>query len=107
MMGIAQSTLDVPIIKSTGGILVLTDDEITEIKPHTCIRCGKCVHACPMGLVPSRLGVLVERERFDALEDYNVNDCMECGCCDYVCPAKRPMVHWIRVGKAVLRSRKK
>ena len=106
MMGIAQATLDVPVIKSTGGILVLTDDEISELKPHACIRCGKCVTACPMNLIPSKLGALVEREMFDKLEAYNVNDCMECGCCVYVCPAKRPMVHWIKVGKAVLRSRK-
>ncbi|GAK58642.1 electron transport complex, RnfABCDGE type, C subunit [Candidatus Vecturithrix granuli] len=107
MMGIAQTTLDVPVIKATGGILILTDEEISELKPHTCIHCGKCVHACPMGLIPSKLGALVERELYEKLPEYNVNDCMECGCCVYVCPAKRPMVHWIKVGKAVLRSRKK
>lgn len=107
MMGIAQPMLDAPVIKATGGILVLTGDEVSELKPHACIRCGKCVNACPMGLVPSKLGAFIEREMFDKLEDYNVNDCMECGCCVYVCPAKRPMVHWIKVGKAVLRSRKK
>ena len=107
MMGIAQSTLDVPIIKASGGILILTDSEISEMKPHACIRCGKCVNACPMGLVPSKLGAFIEREMFDKIEAYNVNDCMECGCCVYVCPAKRPMVQWIKVGKAVLRARKK
>jgi len=107
MMGIAQSTLDVPVVKATGGILVLTDAEIKEVKPHPCIRCGKCVDACPIKLVPSKLGALVEREMFDSIEAYNVNDCMECGCCVYVCPAKRPMVQWIKLGKAVLRLRKK
>ncbi len=107
MMGIAQSTLDVPVIKATGGILVLTADEVRELTPHACIRCGKCVHACPMGLIPSKLGALVERELFERVEEYNINDCMECGCCVYVCPAKRPMVHWIKDGKAVLRARKK
>ncbi len=107
MMGIAQSTLDVPVIKATGGILVLTDAEVTEVKPHPCIRCGKCVDACPIKLVPSKLGAFIEREMFDKIEEYNVNDCMECGCCVYVCPAKRPMVQWIKLGKAVLRLRKK
>ena len=107
MMGIAQSTLDVPVVKATGGILVFTDDEVSEIIPHPCIRCGKCVNACPMGLMPARLGAYVERSMFDNIEEYNVNDCMECGCCVYVCPAKRPLVQWIKLGKAVLRSRKK
>ena len=106
MMGIAQSTLDVPVIKATGGILVLINEEISELKPHACIRCGKCVNNCPMGLIPSKLGAFIERDMFDKIDAYNVNDCMECGCCVYVCPAKRPMVQWIRVGKAVLRSRK-
>jgi electron transport complex protein RnfC len=107
LMGVAQSTLDAPVVKSTGGILVLTEDEIKAFKPHPCIRCGKCVEACPIKLVPARLGVFVEREMFDKIEEYNVNDCMECGCCVYVCPAKRPLVQWIRLGKAVLRTRKK
>lgn len=107
MMGIAQATLDAPVIKATGGLLVLTAEEISALEPHACIRCGKCVHACPMGLIPSKLGALVEWELYDRLTEYNVNDCMECGCCVYVCPAKRPMVQWIKVGKAVLRSRKK
>lgn len=107
MMGIAQSTLDVPVVKTTGGILVLTEEDVQEIKPHPCIRCGKCVDACPMRLIPSRLGTLIERQRFEAIEAYHVNDCMECGCCVYVCPAKRPMVQWIKLGKAVLRTRKK
>jgi len=107
MMGIAQSTLDVPVVKTTGGILVLTEEDVREIKPHPCIRCGKCVEACPIRLIPSRLGMLIERQRFEAIEEYHVNDCMECGCCVYVCPAKRPMVQWMKLGKAVLRTRKK
>lgn len=107
MMGIAQTTLDVPVVKTTGGILVLTDADVQEAKPHACIRCGKCVSACPIRLVPSKLGSLIEHGKFETIADYHVNDCMECGCCVYVCPAKRPMVQWIRLGKTVLRSRKK
>jgi len=107
MMGIAQATLDVPVVKATGGILVLTEAEIRDIAPHPCIRCGKCVEACPIKLVPAKLGAFIEREMFEKIEAYHVNDCMECGCCVYVCPAKRPMVQWIKLGKAVLRLRKK
>ncbi len=107
MMGIAQSTLDVPVVKATGGILILINKELSEVEPHACIRCGKCVNACPMGLIPSKLGAFIEHNLFEKIDAYNVNDCIECGSCVYVCPAKRPMVQWIRVGKAVLRSRKK
>jgi electron transport complex protein RnfC len=107
MMGVAQATLEVPVVKTTGGILVLTEAEIQEVKPHACIRCGKCVDACPIKLVPSKLGAFIERGMFEKIAEYHVNDCMECGSCVYVCPAKRPMVQWIRLGKAVLRSRKK
>jgi Na+-translocating ferredoxin:NAD+ oxidoreductase subunit C len=107
MMGVAQATLDVPVVKTTGGILVLTDRETQALQPHACIRCGKCVRACPINLVPSKLGVLIERGMFEKTADYHVNDCMECGCCVYVCPAKRPMVQWIRLGKAALRARKR
>jgi Na+-translocating ferredoxin:NAD+ oxidoreductase subunit C len=107
MMGIAQATLEVPVVKATGGILVLTDADVSEVKPHACIRCGKCVEACPMHLIPSKLGAFVEYEMFDHIAEYNVNDCMECGSCVYVCPAKRPLVHWIKVGKAMLRAQKK
>jgi electron transport complex protein RnfC len=107
MMGASQATLEVPVVKTTGGILVLTEAEVREISPRPCIRCGKCVNACPIKLVPSKLGTLIEHEKFDMIAEYHVNDCMECGCCVYVCPAKRPMVQWIRLGKAVLRSRKK
>lgn len=99
MMGIAQFSLDVPVIKGTSGILVL-DEKQGKISPESaCIRCGRCVDACPMGLMPNMLGTLVEYEKFDDAKDYGVLDCIECGSCTYICPAKRHLIHYIKYGK--------
>jgi len=108
MMGIAQVSLDVPVVKGTSGILVLTEEECQERKEAPCIQCGRCVDACPMGLLPTRLERASERNRMDELERLGAADCVECGCCAYVCPSNRPLVQWIRLGKAeVLAARRK
>ncbi|MGL5345789.1 MAG: RnfABCDGE type electron transport complex subunit C, partial [Peptostreptococcaceae bacterium] len=100
MMGFAQYTLDIPIVKGTSGILALTEKEVNQSKEYPCIRCGKCIEACPMGLVPSMLGTLAENNAFlEAKEDYNLLDCVECGSCAYTCPAKRKLVQSIRYNK--------
>lgn len=97
MMGIAQFTLDTPIIKGTSGILALTDKAINESEQSPCIRCGRCIEACPMGLNPSRLSILGERNLYkEAKEDNNLMDCIECGSCVYTCPAKRNIVQYIK-----------
>jgi electron transport complex protein RnfC len=101
MMGMAQSTLDVPIIKGTSGILVLSETDVNVGPERSCIRCGRCVDACPMGLVPSMLSVLSERGVHSvAKEQYDLLDCVECGSCVYVCPAKRNIVHYVKLSKA-------
>jgi electron transport complex protein RnfC len=101
MMGIAQFSLDTPIIKGTSGILALTKSETNETQECACIRCGKCIHACPMGLNPSMLSVLGEINHWEeAKEDYALLDCIECGSCVYVCPAKRNIVQYIKHHKA-------
>ena len=104
MMGIAQFTQDIPVMKGTSGILVLTekDADIGEYSP--CISCGRCVEACPMGLIPSTLSRLGERDLWQAARKIGLADCMECGCCTYVCPARRPIVHFIKHLKALSRS---
>lgn len=100
MMGIAQQSLDVPVIKGTSGMLALTAKETCGQVERSCIRCGKCVTVCPMGLVPSILSILGERGEFRVAKDeHNLLDCVECGSCVYVCPAKRNIVQYIRLQK--------
>lgn len=97
MMGLAQWTADVPVIKGTSGILAWSAAEaITE---YTCIRCGRCVDHCPMRLVPTQLMKYVRYEHLVEAENWGVMDCVECGSCQYTCPANIPLVHWIRLGK--------
>lgn len=104
MMGIAQTHLNVPVIKGTSGITVLAANTLKPPSYEPCIRCASCVSACPMGLMPYRLGEYGKGYRIQELESWGGLSCMECGCCVYVCPAKRPLLQWIRVGKLKLRE---
>lgn len=99
MMGIAQWSLDVPVIKGTSGILVMAKDEIDLAGPFPCVRCARCVEACPMNLLPLFLGAYAERGLYTEAEAYRAFDCVECGSCAYVCPARRPLVQAIRTAK--------
>ncbi|MFH1422396.1 MAG: electron transport complex subunit RsxC [Planctomycetota bacterium] len=101
MMGLAQFTDEVVVTKGTSGILVLTDAKAEKYYP--CIRCGRCVDACPMGLVPSTISILGEADNIDEAKTNNVLDCIECGCCAYVCPSKRPIVQFVKYCKSELR----
>ncbi len=104
MMGFAQWTLDVPVIKGTSGILVMTEDEYVASDEYSaCIRCGSCIDICPMGLNPSMLSILSEKGFFEETREYNLFDCFECGSCAYVCPSKRPMVQFIRLAKSQIK----
>ena len=105
MMGMAQSTAEVPVMKGSSGILALTR-KITAHGPEmNCIRCGRCVKACPMGLVPSMLSILSQRGDFSSCrDDYGLMNCVECGSCTYVCPAKRNIVQYIRHAKNFVRQ---
>jgi len=109
MMGLAQYTLEVPVIKGTSGILALSRKESDYSIPSepVCIRCGRCVDACPMGLIPTYLASYAYNERWDALARLNIEDCFECGCCTYACPTKNPLVQLIKTGKTELARRKK
>jgi electron transport complex protein RnfC len=108
MMGIAQSSLDVGMNKTTSGVLLLRRGDVHQFSSMPCIGCGRCVQACPSGLLPCELGETVESGLFEAAETLHVLDCIECGACAYECPARRPLVQHMRQGKAaVIQLRKR
>ena len=107
MMGVAQSDLSVPVVKATNAILCLPHDENGAAENPVCLRCGKCVGVCPMGLQPLymyRYGLCNDTA---ALRRLHLTDCMECGCCGYTCPGKLPLVEQFRKSKALLKEEKK
>lgn len=110
MMGKALANVDVPVTKGTSGILMIPGKEARrdEIKP--CIRCSRCVTACPMGLEPYLLMTVAEKNLLERAEAERIMDCIECGSCSYTCPSSRPLLDYIRFGKgrvgALIRARK-
>ncbi len=104
MMGTAQRFLDVPIMKGTSGVLFLTEDRIVNREEYPCIRCQRCVDACPVYLNPSRLGALAKARLYEDMLDYNILNCMECASCSFVCPSNIPLVQRFRVAKGLLRE---
>lgn len=107
MMGNAVASLDVPVTKGVSGILVYNEPAIAAEtrKHHPCIKCGKCVEACPMHLNPSLLGRLAAKREYELMAGHHLNDCFECGCCSYVCPSSIPLVQYFRIAKAINRER--
>ena len=110
MMGKAIAGIEVPVTKGTSGILIIPTLEAKRKAMKDCIRCGKCVNVCPMGLNPTLLMNLTEYEVWDRAEKNAITDCIECGSCSYTCPADRPLLDYIRLGKgkvmAIVRARK-
>lgn len=111
MMGKALINTEVPVAKGTSGVLILDRKQAKRSDYSDCIRCAKCVAACPMGLEPYLFMSLAERELLDELEKERIMDCIECGCCTFTCPAHRPLLDYLRIGKAhvgaAIRARKK
>jgi electron transport complex protein RnfC len=99
MMGIAVSSDDVPVVKGTSGVLVL-DRAATVFEEHDCIRCGRCIQVCPMGLAPFQLNNLVRRGRLEDARTEHIKDCIECGCCAFACPARIRLVHQFKYAKS-------
>ncbi len=106
MMGLAQSSFDIPVIKGTSGILIMQEQGEMHETYLPCIKCSFCVQACPVHLIPSRLSIIAEAQNWKKAEEFGVNDCIECGCCTYVCPSKRPIVQFIKTTKMKLRKLK-
>lgn len=104
MMGVTQHTLEVPIVKATSSVLVLSRHEVAEKKVYPCIKCSKCVDHCPMFLVPTRLSAYAENEKYSEFDEWGGIDCIECGCCTFICPAGIPLVHWIKLAKLKVRQ---
>lgn len=108
LMGTTVNTLDLPVMKGTSGILCLTKQQAVLPEESSCIRCGRCVEACPMNLLPSFLDSQVKRRDYEGFEKLNGMDCIECGCCTLVCPAKRHLTQSCREGKrTIIANRKK
>ena len=109
MMGKALMNLDVPVCKGSSGLLLMTEKESRRAEAQPCIRCGKCVAACPMGLEPYLLATASSQRKWDLAEEHDITSCIECGSCQYTCPSMRPMLDNIRMGKttvmALIRAR--
>ncbi len=100
MMGRAFTRLDVPVVKGTSGITLMSVEDSKRKEVHSCIRCAKCVSVCPMGLQPFLMSTLAKLGRYDDLRANHVMDCIECGCCIFTCPSNRPILDYVRMGKA-------
>ncbi|MBO7144355.1 MAG: electron transport complex subunit RsxC [Salinivirgaceae bacterium] len=110
MMGKAMANLESTVTKGTSGILMLNEEKAVRPEAGPCIRCAKCVDACPMGLEPYLLMQYSQRQMWAEDEANHIMDCIECGCCIFSCPAKRPILDYVRLGKntvgKIIRSRK-
>ncbi len=104
MMGEKLKNVDVPVVKSTNGLLAMHSATMRQVHQpeQPCIRCGHCGIACPVSLVPNLLADQCRNNQFEKAESYNLFDCIECGCCSYVCPSHIPLVHYFRYGKGQL-----
>jgi electron transport complex protein RnfC len=107
MMGVAIYDINVPVVKTTSGVLFLTESEAFIPPEQNCIRCGQCVEHCPMGLVPTELNTAILRENSEVFIKLNGLDCMECGSCSYICPAKRRLSQAIRTFRRVELAKQK
>lgn len=109
MMGKALTSTEIPVTKGTSGVLLMPQPLASRKPVDPCIRCAKCVGVCPMGLSPYLLMPLAEKAIWDRAEEENVMDCIECGSCSFTCPSSRPLLDYIRLGKAkvgqIMRSR--
>ena len=102
MSGNQVYTLELPITKSITGITVLLEEDV-DLRPVTpCIKCGRCVKACPVHLMPYKIEAAVKKEKFDVAKDLDVEECIQCGTCSYVCPAKRELSADMNLAKNVI-----
>ena len=104
MMGKALPNLDAPLLRQNNGVLLFSREMATLPQPSACIRCGRCIEGCPMGLAPVQISAAYERRDVEALTKLKINLCVECGTCSFVCPAKRPVTQTMSLAKAFQRT---
>ena len=102
MMGKALLKTDIPMTKGSSGLLIMREDEASRAEVQPCIRCAKCVGACPMGLEPYFLAKVSEQKDWAAAEQDDIVSCIECGSCQFTCPSHRPLLDYIRLGKSTV-----
>jgi electron transport complex protein RnfC len=107
MMGTPIASLDVPILKSSSGILAFTAHETARPEEYSCVRCGRCVEACPYFLNPSLLSRLAKARLYDEMKKHSIMECVECGSCTFSCPSGIPIVQLIRAAKDSIRHKKR
>ena len=107
MMGLAQYSTEVPVIKGSGGILIIPLEDAKAEPVLACIKCGKCLEVCPVSLEPLYISAYSLKGDFEGSERYHALDCVECGACSYICPAKRPLTESIRLAKREILSKRK
>ncbi|MCK4422068.1 electron transport complex subunit RsxC [candidate division WOR-3 bacterium] len=107
MMGIAQVTGEVPVIKGTTGILIQNEEEIIPGQTSACIRCASCIDICPLNLMSTELYKFISMDNFDRAEELGLLSCIECGTCSYVCPSNIPLTQYFKYGKAMIAKRRK
>ncbi len=104
MMGMAMSSLEVPVVKTSSAILAFSKDDVAVLPQSACIHCGRCVHACPEQLVPQMLAKASRAQDMEKFDSLGGMECMECGSCTYVCPAKIPLTQMFKLSKIKVRE---
>ena len=104
MMGMAMSTLDIPVVKTSSSILAFSKDDVAMLPQSACIHCGKCVAVCPEILVPQMMCKSIKTNDYERFADLGGMECMECGSCTFVCPAKIPLTQMFKLGKVKVRE---
>jgi electron transport complex protein RnfC len=107
MMGIAQPSLDVPVIKGTNCVLVMGSSMVRRYEEKDCIRCSRCVSVCPQDLLPTSIALYAKNKRYDDCEALSVMNCVECGCCSYVCPARIQIVQYAKIAKSEIIAKRR
>ena len=98
-MGVSAVNMDAPLTKLTSGILLLNDQDAVKPPETACIRCAKCLDACPMGLRPFAIASAIKSNDFAELKRLHTQSCIECGSCAFICPARIPLLDYCKLGK--------